>query len=70
MIGEYEIYADEHYHARRYLMIGEIMCTNKRREQLHECLIQVRKDFGLCADLEFAFSSFDDNRQNDISFAV
>jgi len=54
MINEYEIYADERYHARRYLMVGGIMCTDKRRESLHERLIQLRKEFGLAREMRWA----------------
>ncbi len=54
MIGEYEIYADEHYHAQRYLMVGGIICTDKRRESLRERLIQLRKEFGLAREMRWA----------------
>lgn len=53
MINEYEIYADERYHARRYLMIGGIMCTDRRRGRLHECLTQVRQNFSLTREMRW-----------------
>jgi len=53
MIGEYEIYADERYHSRRYLMVGGIMCTDRRREHLHERLMQVRSDFSLVREMRW-----------------
>ena len=53
MIGEYEIYADERYHPRRYLMVGGIICTDKRRDGLHECLMQIRGDFSLVREMRW-----------------
>lgn len=53
MISEYEIYADERYHARRYLMIGGIICTDRRRELLHEHLMQVRRESGLAREMRW-----------------
>lgn len=53
MIGEYEIYADERYHLQRYLMIGGIICTDRRRGDLHKRLMQVRSDFGLAREMRW-----------------
>jgi len=53
VITEYELYTDERYHLNRYLMLGGIICTNKRRELLLENLRQIREKFGLTAELRW-----------------
>jgi hypothetical protein len=56
MITEYELYSDERYQRHqnnRYLFIGGIICTAKRRELLHQQLLEVRRGFDLTHEMRW-----------------
>jgi hypothetical protein len=52
----YELYSDEHYHhlpGKRYLMVGGVICTEKRGEKLISGLSQVRTVFNLSKEMHW-----------------
>ncbi len=50
----YELYSDERYHpGNRYLILGGVICTMYRREQLVQRLTQVRATFNLTREMHW-----------------
>jgi hypothetical protein len=57
MITKYELYSDERFQkhqSTRYLLIGGIICTDRRRARLHRRLTEVRNAFGLTREMRWA----------------
>ncbi len=50
----YELYSDERFHpGNRYLILGGVICTMQRGEQLVQRLAQVRATFNLTREMHW-----------------